>query len=76
MNSLRVDIQLRNQQVAGSSPAGGSIFSLAYLSYSVSDLFKTCSNRLTGFADQLGLQRYCGSSDACWNRFLIVSQGD
>jgi hypothetical protein len=32
---------IRNQQVAGSSPAGGSIFSLSYLWFSICDLFES-----------------------------------
>ena len=62
-----VERLIRNQQVAGSIPAGGSIFSKGYLSSSVSDPFKTRSNRLAGFADQFGFQSYRSSSDACWN---------
>jgi hypothetical protein len=47
-----VERLIRNQQVAGSIPAGGSIFSASYPPCSAFSLFKTRSNQFARSADQ------------------------
>ena len=70
-----VERLIRNQQVAGSIPAGGSTFSYVYLSPSIPPVQNPIKS-IRAPADQLRLQCDGGSSYAGRNRFLIMPQGD